>query len=110
MGAALPPGGHPPLTGSAWDHCAAEERDERGRSPPAAQRIRAGLARLRRVPAPPPVRILQGLLGALDLGALVAPCRVEVHDQLTRPTDLDTLAASRALSCTLLSAVQANER
>jgi hypothetical protein len=70
--------------------------------PPAAvagatRRLRAGLARLRRAPAPPPVRILEGLLGALDLAALVALCRVGVPDRLTRPTDLYTLATTLAV-------------
>lgn len=70
--------------------------------PPAAvtgatQRLRAGLARLRRAPAPPPVRILEGLFGTLDLAALVALCRVGVPDQLTEPTDLDALAVGLAV-------------
>lgn len=58
------------------------------------QRLREGLARLRRLPSPPPVRILEDLFGALDLAALVGLCRVGVPDQLTRPTDLDALAAT----------------
>jgi hypothetical protein len=70
--------------------------------PPAAvtratQRLRAGLARLRRAPAPPPVRILEGLLGALDLAALVALCRTRVPERLTTPMDIESLAADLAV-------------
>jgi hypothetical protein len=60
----------------------------------ATQRLRAGLARLRRAPAPPPVQILEGLFGALDLAALVALCRVQVPDRLSRPTELEGLAGA----------------
>jgi hypothetical protein len=55
-------------------------------------RLRAGLARRRRAPAPPPVRILEGLLGALDLAALVAMCRVGLPEELTEPMETGRLA------------------
>ncbi len=63
----------------------------------ATERLRAGLARLRRAPAPPPVRILEGLLGALDLAALVALCRTGVPERLTAPTDVEALAGGLAV-------------
>ena len=66
--------------------------------PPAAattavNRLRAGLARLVRAPAPPPVRILEGLLGGLDQAALVALCRVGIPEHLEGPTEIESLAA-----------------
>jgi hypothetical protein len=65
--------------------------------PPAAaagavNRLRAGLARLVRAPAPPPVRILEGLLGGLDQAALVALCRAGVPEHLEGPTGIESLA------------------
>jgi hypothetical protein len=59
----------------------------------ALNRLRAGLARLSRGTAPPPVRILEGLLGALDLAALVALCRAGVPEHLTGPLSVEALAA-----------------
>ncbi len=66
--------------------------------PPAAataavNRLRAGLARLLRAPAPPPVRILEGLLGVLDQAALVALCRAGIPEHLAGPTEIESLAA-----------------
>jgi hypothetical protein len=66
--------------------------------PPAAataavNRLRAGLARLVRAPAPPPVRVLEGLLGGLDQAALVALCRAGIPEHLDGPTEIDALAA-----------------
>jgi hypothetical protein len=66
--------------------------------PPAAattavNRLRAGLARLLRAPAPPPVQILEGLLGVLDQAALVALCRAGIPDHLDGPLEIDALAA-----------------
>jgi hypothetical protein len=66
--------------------------------PPAAattavNRLRAGLARLVRAPAPPPVQILEGLLGVLDQAALVALCRAGIPEHLDSPTGIDALAA-----------------
>ena len=58
----------------------------------AINRLRAGLARLSRATAPPPVRILEGLLGVLDLAALVALCRAGVPEQLTGPVPVEALA------------------
>ena len=56
-----------------------------------ADRLRAGLARLARA-APPPVRILEGLLGVLDLAALSALCRTGVPERLSAPTQVQALA------------------
>lgn len=65
--------------------------------PPAAvtaatSRLRAGMARLTRASAPPPVRILEGLLGVLDLSALVALCRIGLPERLDGPLDPTSLA------------------
>ena len=59
----------------------------------AANRLRAGIARLLRAPAPLPVRILEGLLGGLDQAALVALCRAGVPEHLEGPTEIPSLAA-----------------
>jgi hypothetical protein len=66
--------------------------------PPAAagrvgDRVRAGLARLHRSTAPPPARIMEAVLGALDLAALGALCRLQVPDRLTGPLATSVLAA-----------------
>jgi hypothetical protein len=55
-------------------------------------RVRAGLARLHRALAPPPARILEGALGALDLAVLAALCKLEVPERLTRPITCAALA------------------
>jgi hypothetical protein len=57
-------------------------------------RVRAGLARLHRALGPPPARVLEGALGALDLAVLAALCRLEVPERLTRPVPLGALAAA----------------
>jgi 2,7-dihydroxy-5-methyl-1-naphthoate 7-O-methyltransferase len=57
-------------------------------------RVRAGLARLQRALGPPPARILEGALGALDLAVLAALCRLEVPERLTRPATSAALAAA----------------
>lgn len=56
-------------------------------------RVRAGLGRLHRALGPPPARVLEGALGALDLAVLAALCRLEVPDRLTRPVTCAELAA-----------------
>ena len=56
-------------------------------------RLRSGLAWMVRAPAPPPVQILEGLFGVLDLAALSALCRTGVPERLTAPTDVEALAA-----------------
>jgi hypothetical protein len=56
-------------------------------------RVRAGLGRLHRALGPPPARVLEGALGALDLAVLAALCRLEVPDRLTRPATCAELAA-----------------
>ena len=71
--------------------------------PPAAaaaavNRLRAGLARLVRAPAPPPVRILEGLLGGLDQAALVAMCRVGIPEHLHGRTGIEALAVELGVS------------
>lgn len=55
-------------------------------------RVRAGLARLHRVSAPPPARIIEAALGTLDLAALSALCQLEIPDRLVSPTDIASLA------------------
>jgi O-methyltransferase domain len=54
--------------------------------------LRAALDRLHRAMAPPPVRILEGLFGLLDAGALVALHELRVADGLTGRTTLEDLA------------------
>ena len=65
--------------------------------PPAAtaagNRLRAAVGRLYRGAAPPPVRIIEGVLGMLDTGALAALCDAGVPDALTGPTTPAELAA-----------------
>jgi hypothetical protein len=55
-------------------------------------RVRAGLARAYRGTAPPPARLLESVLGTLDLAVLAALCRLEVPDRLTRPVAVAALA------------------
>jgi hypothetical protein len=57
-------------------------------------RVRAGLARLHRALGPPPARVLEGALGALDLAVLAALCRLEVPERLNRPVTCAELAAA----------------
>jgi hypothetical protein len=58
----------------------------------AALRLRGWLGRLHRRLAPPPIRILEGLFGLLDAGALVALHELGVADALTGRTTVDELA------------------
>ncbi|MDY7101503.1 MAG: methyltransferase [Actinomycetota bacterium] len=58
----------------------------------AANRVRAGVARAHAAMAPPPVRILEGLFGALDHRVLVELCRLDVPDVLDQPMGIDELA------------------
>jgi hypothetical protein len=55
-------------------------------------RLRGSLGRLHRAMAPPPVRILEGVFGLLDAGALVALHELRVADGLTGRTTLEDLA------------------
>jgi hypothetical protein len=63
-----------------------------GRATPVVERVRAGVARLHRSLAPPPVQVLDGVFGILDSVALIALCRLDVPDHLDGPTDVATLA------------------
>lgn len=58
----------------------------------AVERLRAAVATLHRRLAPPPLQILEGLLGILDHAALTALCRLDVPDRLDGPVTLDELA------------------
>lgn len=58
----------------------------------AGSRLRAALRRVERGLAPPPLRILEGVFGVLDYGALVALCRAGVPEALTRRTTVEALA------------------
>jgi O-methyltransferase domain len=57
-----------------------------------ALRVRGWLGRLHRGMAPPPIRILEGLFGLLDAGALVALHELRVADALTGRTAVADLA------------------
>jgi hypothetical protein len=59
----------------------------------ATTRLRSALARLHRRMAPPPLQVLESLLGVLDLAALVALCDLDVPDHLDGPTSPPALAA-----------------
>ena len=59
-----------------------------------AERLRAAVAGLHRRLAPPPLQVLEGVLGLLDPVALGALCRLDVPDQLDRPVPLARLAAA----------------
>jgi hypothetical protein len=56
-------------------------------------RARAALARLHRNTAPPPARVMEAVLGTLDLAALSCLCRLELPDRLTGPVTPSVLAA-----------------
>lgn len=58
----------------------------------AVERLRAAVATLHRRLAPPPLQVLEGLLGILDHAALTALCRLDVPDHLDGPLTLDELA------------------
>jgi hypothetical protein len=58
----------------------------------AANRVRTALGRAHRALAPPPVRVVEGMLAILDHAVLVALCRLDVPDRLARRTDVATLA------------------
>jgi hypothetical protein len=60
----------------------------------AAERLRAAIAGLHRRLAPPPLRVLEGVLGLLDPVALGALCRLDIPDRLDRPVPLPRLAAA----------------
>ena len=60
----------------------------------AADRIRAAVASLHRRMAPPPVQVLEGLLGMLDPAALGALCALDIPDKLDRRVTLADLAAA----------------
>jgi hypothetical protein len=62
------------------------------RATAATNRLRGALARLHRGLAPPPVRVIESMLGILDHAALVALCRLDVPDRLVRATRVDVLA------------------
>jgi hypothetical protein len=59
----------------------------------AGNRLRAGLARLGRGSAPPPGRVMEAVLGSLDLAVLAAMCRLDLPDRLGEPTPCADLAA-----------------
>lgn len=63
-----------------------------GRATLAVNRLRSGLARLRRAIGPPPIHILESLFGLLDHSALVALCELGVPDALARPMTVRELA------------------
>ena len=58
----------------------------------AVERLRAAIATLHRRLAPPPLQVLEGLLGILDHAALTALCRLDIPDRLDGPVALDELA------------------
>jgi O-methyltransferase domain len=60
---------------------------------PVVDRLRAAVAAVHRRMAPPPVQIVEGLLGALDYAALGALCSLDVPDKLRGATEVDELAA-----------------
>jgi hypothetical protein len=59
-----------------------------------ATRLRTALGRLHRALAPPPVRVVESMLGILDHAALVALCDLDVPDRLGRRTPVHALAAT----------------
>ena len=60
----------------------------------AVTRWRAALARLHRFTAPPPLRILEAVMGSLDLAALAALCRLDIPDRLAGSVSVAHLAAA----------------
>lgn len=60
----------------------------------ATTRLRAALLSLHRRMAPPPVGILESMLGLLDNAALVACCELGIPERLTRPMRVDELGAA----------------
>jgi hypothetical protein len=65
-------------------------------------RARSVLGRAQRAMAPPPVQVVEGMLGILDHALLVALCRLDVPDRLTRPTPIDALAREIGASAPML--------
>ncbi|HEX7166700.1 MAG TPA: methyltransferase [Acidimicrobiales bacterium] len=63
-----------------------------------ANRVRALVGRAHRSAAPPPVQILESLLGALDAAALGALCECGIVDALDRRMTVDELASVTATS------------
>jgi SAM-dependent methyltransferase len=59
----------------------------------AAERLRAVVGGWHRRLAPPPLQVLEGVLGQLDPVALGALCRLGVPDRLDRPVPLAVLAS-----------------
>jgi SAM-dependent methyltransferase len=59
-----------------------------------ANRLRAGIARPHRLMAPPPLRIIEGVLGQLDTVALGALCALDVPDRLAGPMTVTELATA----------------
>jgi O-methyltransferase len=67
------------------------------RLPPApatafVNRLRTAVSRAHRALAPPPVRVVESMLGILDHTALVALCELDVPDRLDRRTTVADLA------------------
>lgn len=63
----------------------------------AGNRIRSGLARLGRGSAPPPGRVMEAVLGSLDLAVFGAVCRLDLPDRLREPTTCAELAEDLAV-------------
>jgi O-methyltransferase domain len=64
-----------------------------GRMSAVANRLRTAIAALHLRMAPPPLRILESILGIVDHAALVALCDLGVPDALRGPTALPVLAS-----------------
>src|SRR3954463_12102623 len=76
-----------------------------GRATVGLNRARTALARSHRALAPPPVRIVEGMLAVLDHAVLVVLCRLDVPDRLVRRTTVDGLAADLAVPVDALERV-----